>query len=417
MAFFVVLLRSIIFILMQTVFRDITNEVERVIVELLIFNPFFGRSLAKMSKDISSKYFGISISNSAEKGVQLCINPKYWAETLKTEEDEKTKLLRIAILKRQVLHFVFNHDLIIDQFKDLRLYIVATELVVQQFLKEEEIKEISLPATVEILQLPPFQPLKFYYDSLVLAKSKNKIDLSDFLKNGYFESLKKWLSKFRFDKNEIDFELRKQFISETYDANKESASHFLSTNLIAYFNQLIIRKKPSINWKRMLRSFYKHSKKTKLENTIHRPSKRYGIHPGTRIRKQSKILVALDTSGSINSEDLDLFFREIDHIWKQKAEIQIVECDTNIRRKYKYKGIVPNLVKGRGNTDFNEPIYFANDFYKPDFIVYLTDGFATKPRIKSSKPMLWLISPNGINEGSKPWEDLPGMKIKMNNMN
>ena len=58
-----------------------------------------------------------------------------------------------------------------------------------------------------------------------------------------------------------------------------------------------------------------------------------------------------------------------------------------------------------------QPIAFANDDYKPDAIVYFTDGYAPAPEVISRKPILWMISSNGINEDT--WDFLPGRKAKM----
>ena len=116
----------------------------------------------------------------------------------------------------------------------------------------------------------------------------------------------------------------------------------------------------------------------------------------------------------MNADDLNLFFKEIHQLWKQKAEIKVVECDSVIQKEYNYKGILPKVVAGRGNTDFNAPILFSNEVFQPDALIYFTDGFGMKPKLKSIKPLLWIINKNGIKIHSKAWNDLPGRKIKMN---
>jgi len=63
----------------------------------------------------------------------------------------------------------------------------------------------------------------------------------------------------------------------------------------------------------VLRLFAESSAKTQIKNTIRRPSKRYGTTPGILVRNKQKILVAVDTSGSIRGNELDLFFKEIIH--------------------------------------------------------------------------------------------------------
>ncbi|MCH2188881.1 VWA-like domain-containing protein, partial [Candidatus Gracilibacteria bacterium] len=150
-----------------------------------------------------------------------------------------------------------------------------------------------------------------------------------------------------------------------------------------------------------------------LKTTIKKTSKRYGTTPGIRIKKKNKILVAIDTSGSINQDELNAFFSEIYHIHKQGTEIFIVECDSKIQKKYSYTGVVPKLVYGGGGTDFNEPIYFSNEFYKPDAIIYFTDLQGEVPVIKTRSPLMWMVSKNGIDKDSETWNIFEGRKIKM----
>ncbi len=185
----------------------------------------------------------------------------------------------------------------------------------------------------------------------------------------------------------------------------------LPGGLQQYINLLMDALKPNINWRRILRIFTASSSRTRLKNTIRRPSKRYGTTPGIKIQSKQKILIAIDTSGSVNNEELREFFGEIYYIWKQGAEIYIVECDTHIHNQYNYNGRPPEVISGRGGTDFNAPIQFANDIFQPDALIYFTDGFAAAPTVYCRKPILWMITSQGIEDAK--WDFLPGRKVKM----
>jgi predicted metal-dependent peptidase len=185
----------------------------------------------------------------------------------------------------------------------------------------------------------------------------------------------------------------------------------LPAGLSEYLEALLESFKPNVNWRRVLRLFAASSSKTSLKNTIRRPSKRYGTTPGIKIQKKQKILVAIDTSGSVSTEELVEFFGELYHIWKNGAEIFIVECDAAIGNAYYYRGKCPEVVSGRGGTDFNPPFEYAKTEYKPDAIVYFTDGHCTAPENITNTPLLWMVSSKGIDEDS--WDYLPGRKVKM----
>ena len=54
-----------------------------------------------------------------------------------------------------------------------------------------------------------------------------------------------------------------------------------------------------------------------------RPSRRFPDSRGVISKRKSSILVGIDTSGSINNEELLDFFSEIYHIWKSGVNVTI----------------------------------------------------------------------------------------------
>jgi predicted metal-dependent peptidase len=166
-----------------------------------------------------------------------------------------------------------------------------------------------------------------------------------------------------------------------------------------------------VNWRRILKLFANSSSRTKVRNTLRRPSKRYGTNPGIQVKKKQKVLIAIDTSGSIQMDELKEFFNEVYHIWKQGAQVKVVECDTIIHQTYNYRGKTPEKVSGGGGTAFEAPIKYANEEYRPDALVYFTDGYGSNPNIKSNCPILWLLSKNGSDVSYI--SDFQGRKVKM----
>jgi len=171
--------------------------------------------------------------------------------------------------------------------------------------------------------------------------------------------------------------------------------------------------KPRFNWRRLLRLFATSSNSTYIKNTIRRPSKRYGTVPGLKIKRRNRLLLAIDTSGSIQQDELVDFFAEIYFIWRQGAEIRIVECDTIIHKTYDYKGITPDVVHGRGGTSFEAPFIYANETYLPDALIYFTDGFASTLKTPPKYPVLWIISSEGLDKKKGILNDLPEKKLKL----
>ena len=104
----------------------------------------------------------------------------------------------------------------------------------------------------------------------------------------------------------------------------------LPAGLKELLDKILADMKPQFNWKRVLRLFAATSNSTYIKNTIRRPSRRYGTTPGIKVKRQHKLLLAIDTSGSVQQQELLEFFSEIHQLWRQRAEIFIIECDTQI---------------------------------------------------------------------------------------
>ncbi len=388
------------------------KELEQIILNLLINEPFYGRILAKSVKIIEKKCFGISLIQSNQNIAQLYVDPEFWNDQLKSNDEIQTLLLRTNVLKKQILHFIFNHDTQIHDFEKYTNFIASAELVVNQFLQEDS-DDLILPKLFPRLELRPFQSLEYYYKKLSIGLNTSELTGKIDIDSNHFDFYQNWKTQLEtaIDR-ELKWQFRKQIILDALISKASKEEFDLPRPLVEFLNHFKTENYRPVNWKQVFRLFCSSSKRTKLTNTIRRSSKRFGTFPGTSIRRQFRILVAVDTSKSIKQTEFDLFFTEINHLWKRRAEIQIVECDTIINRQYSYAGGPPKMVTGRGNTDFNEPIRFSNEV-RPDALIYFTDGFGPKPRIKSTKPILWVISKKGIQTHSKAWNDLPGRKVKI----
>lgn len=167
-------------------------------------------------------------------------------------------------------------------------------------------------------------------------------------------------------------------------------------------NAILEKHKPQVDWKRSLRLFANNSRRTRVTGTMKRFSKRFGEpSPGIRIKSFQKMAVIIDTSGSVLDEDLSLFFAEIHGMWKNGAEITVIECDAEVRQTYPYRGKLPQGVAGRGGTVFDPAFQYLRDESRRqvfDGCIYLTDGYADTPTIKPPCKLLWVITTDGTAE-------------------
>ena len=160
---------------------------------------------------------------------------------------------------------------------------------------------------------------------------------------------------------------------------------------------IIEKRTPKVDWRRALHIFSASSRRTKVVHTMKRVSKRYGTRPGIKIKRFQKMAVAIDTSGSVSDDQLSIFFSEIHGMWRNGAEVEIIECDAAIQRHYPYRGKLPEFVSGRGGTAFDPVFEFLrkNRQMQFDGCIYLTDGYADEPEIRPPCKLIWVITPDG----------------------
>jgi predicted metal-dependent peptidase len=119
-----------------------------------------------------------------------------------------------------------------------------------------------------------------------------------------------------------------------------------------------------------------------------KPNRRFGYAvPGSKRNFTTKILIAVDTSGSMSNDDLQLAFGFIKNFFKYGiARIDVIQFDTQIYPKSLVelsKAPKEFNITGRGGTDFNEVFEYAqekNPTY--DGVIIFTDGYASVPKTK-----------------------------------
>jgi len=402
---------------LKTNSNDTIKEVTRTGISILLEEPYLGHFAMGVLKGASRETDSLALS--LEAGLpKLIFNPDYWLD------DTLDSRHRYGLLKHELLHLSLHHPLLSYQYTHRRIFDIAADLVVNQFIPEEYLPKgaIRLEA-FNGFRLAAFQDLDYYYQELLRAvrkggSGKAATALKELLSQDIPQPLVRhryWHTHFR----SLNSAARRNLI-QTIDSLLKTAAYKhrpgkqlgkLPARMQTFLPEHLQTDKPAIDWRRALRLFAASSERTYLKSTIKRSSRRYGTTPGIKIKRRQKILAALDTSGSIELSTFNRFFSELYHIWRQGAEVLVVECDFAIQRQYPYKGKKPAHVQGRGGTDFNAPLRFANEDFFPDAIVYLTDGKAPAPRIQPRMPILWLLSPDG--KGEERGGVLPGRVVRM----
>ena len=159
-----------------------------------------------------------------------------------------------------------------------------------------------------------------------------------------------------------------------------------------------------IDYRSALRMFRSSILSQQRHLTRMRPSRRFGFEQmGSRYEFTTKLLIAIDTSGSVGSEELGRYLRVITSFFKYGIqEISMLMFDYVVQGepivfKSKDKNKHELKVKGRGGTSFQAPIDYVSKHPEYDGLIIITDGCAPTPELPLHfrTKVLWVIDNEG----------------------
>lgn len=129
-----------------------------------------------------------------------------------------------------------------------------------------------------------------------------------------------------------------------------------------------------------------------------RPSRRYGFdNMGSRHQFSTRLLVAVDVSGSVPSESLRQFFGMVNRFFKYGIEkIDVIQFDSDIKGEplSLKRALKEVAVLGRAGTNYQAVMDYACQDGDYDGLIICTDGFAALPRLKKNirTKILWVFN-------------------------
>ena len=403
------------------------EELARTGFDLLLKEPFYAHLLGTMPREVTLKTETAGILWNGNQ-IVVQVNPDFFLNALKRRSPIQTDNLRMGVIKHLLLHVVFRHPFRLAD-RNEKIYDLAADLVVNQLVAPLPLPDGFLcPDDFPELDLAPDQTLDHYYEKLMelLKKMEKSDDTSenseggngqdgegkepseerDWTKTGAPKSasaLARYLGNTQADdhggwsdgKDQINDNMGRYSVESTILTAKERTSArewgSMPAQILAQLSEILEDRQPKLDWKRALRIFCAATGKTRIRHTVKRVSKRFGTRPGVKIQRFQRLLIAIDTSGSVDDQMLEEFFTEIHGIWQAGASVTVVECDAEIHRNYDYFGKPPKTVEGRGGTEFEPVFLWMQEQRRFDGLLYLTDGYAPPPTTPPSCRMLWVI--------------------------
>ena len=175
--------------------------------------------------------------------------------------------------------------------------------------------------------------------------------------------------------------------------------------------------KAKINWRNVLSGFRASILSTERRLTRMRPNRRTGFENMGSIRRfDTRVLVAVDVSGSISSADLSYFYGVINSAFRYGfSAVDVIQFDAGVRVVQSLKKVIRDVaVLGRGGTSFKEPIQYAHE-NGYDGLVILTDGYAPEPILPDNMhcKIVWVCNNKESYEHSHRWMEKSGRVCTM----
>lgn len=154
-----------------------------------------------------------------------------------------------------------------------------------------------------------------------------------------------------------------------------------------------------VDYRAVLRMFRASILSQKRRLTRMRPSRRFGFEQmGSRYDFTTRLLIAIDTSSSVGSEDLGRYLNVTTSFFKYGIQqIDVLMFDAKVQGKPlaltdAKKNIKELKVCGRGGTDFQAPVDYAVEHPEYDGLIIITDGCASCPDTERLRTkLLWVI--------------------------
>jgi len=300
----------------------------------------------------------------------------YWSPT---KFGEYTPDQREAVVEHEVRHVTHLH-FAREGGRHHKLWNWATDIAINQFIKNLPPESLR-PG---FFDFPDRLSAEEYYE--LLQKKTGAISVPG---NAEIDDHSKW-GDIKEEDRAMAEEVAKEVVKNAISQGK------LPHDLEDAVKDLM--QKGQVPWNILLRRFVATAARTDFKYSWKRPSRRYGEdYKGKLTLRKLDIVVAIDTSGSIGNEEFQKFIAEVKALRSAyHSQVEIIECDAAVQKRYKLKRQVDTNFKGRGGTDFR-PVFDA--IKRCDVLLYLTDLYGTFPQKAPGYPVIWV----SVTDAEVPW--------------
>ncbi|NEQ96986.1 MAG: hypothetical protein F6K30_09710 [Cyanothece sp. SIO2G6] len=165
--------------------------------------------------------------------------------------------------------------------------------------------------------------------------------------------------------------------------------------------QILANLHPKLDYRAVLRKFRTSILSQQRRLTRMKPNRRYGFaYMGSRRDFTTRLLFAIDVSGSMGTEELRQGFSVVNRFFNYGVEaIDVIQFDTEITADVMTFRRAQREVQltGRGGTNFGPVLAYLEDHRDYDGLIIYTDGYAPCPAPPQNRRtrILWLFVSEG----------------------
>jgi predicted metal-dependent peptidase len=366
-------------------------DLNRHTARLLVDEPFFAALSRRVNKRASGALPTAGVRVTDDGHFEMLYNPAFFAKLPDNE--------RAGVLKHEFYHLVFEH--VTGRLPDggmSKLWNIATDLAINSHLRGELPEMCCMPGVGPFADLPLGKSAEFYFAALKKQQEEGGGEPGEPGEPGEgtgegdsFDDHSGW-GEGQGAAQDIAKERLKETVKKA--ANEAQKANSWGTVSADCRRDILDRIATKIDWRKVLRYFIKTSQRSNKTRTVKRLNKRYPyIHSGTKVRRQARIAISIDQSGSVDDSMLAAFFSELNKL-AELAEFTVIPFDSSIAEDHIYvwkRGQTRKWERVRyGGTDFNPPTKYVNEKGFDGHIV-LTDLCAPKP-ISSRCQRMWMTT-------------------------
>lgn len=379
-------------------------------LRLRVKSPFF----ATLAMFIDFKESEI-IPTAATNGKYIWLNPEFIASLSPLQQD--------GLILHEILHAALLHTTRRKQ-RQPELWNIAADIVVNSIILLEDQTKFQLPPGGI---LPPQNWRDF---GLTKAPDWDKLSVEEVYELLFKES--NFINSCNWCENLADLLSPNQQPGENENSQDDEISNHEAENLKAHWHNALQQaaviarttnqgklpaglqrlideiSNPQLDWRSYLWRYLVHT-----PNDFRGFDRRFvgrGLYLETLEGESVEVFVAVDTSGSIDNQQLSMFLGEIRGILGAYPHLKctLYYADADIYGPYELdnrNAIIPQAEGGGGTSfiPFFETIETKRNLNLEGVCVYLTDGYGDFPQKVPSLPVLWVVTPGGLDLESFPF--------------